>query len=221
MREKITLAKAARSLMGDIAMSPISSGAELLSPFLKIPYEIAANKSLFSGGKIVPAGKEGTDEERKLKARYAVEGLFRPAREARSIIDQINQDQYDFASSRYGLGLPLRKSQGEGWIEQFYQLYDDASQSKKTEALYKRQHRPEDRKEYREENRPDIQQAGYLKQTADKIAQLRRVQDIVRENKELTDKAKRLRIDALTGRMVEFARKAVEREGKQSAAANQ
>jgi len=81
--------------------------------------------------------------------------------------------------------------------------------------------RPQDRAEYREENRDQIQGTAYLKQTADKIAQLRRFQDIVRENKELSDKAKRLRIDALIGRMVAFARAAVEQKGRREAAANQ
>jgi len=218
MREKITLSKAARRLMGDIASAPVSTAADLLTTFLKIPYEIGSNKSLFGGGKIVPSGKEGTDEETKLKARYAAEGLFRPAREARSIIEQINQDQYDFASSRWGLGLPLRKTQGEGYIEQFYELYDEAQQPKKTAALYKRQRRPEDVREYRAENRPEIQAAGYLKQTADKIAQLRRGQDIVREDKTLTDKAKHLRIDAISGRMIAYAKQAVERQNSRAMA---
>ena len=216
MRGKLTLSQTARKLMGEIASSPVTTFTDLLTPFLKIPYEVGTNKILFSGAKIVPQAKVGTDEETKLKARYVREGLFRPAREARTIMQQIEEERLDPLSSRYMLGLPLRRSGGEGWVEQFYDLYRDAQQAKKTEALYKRERQLEKRKQYREQYQQEIRLANRLRQTADKLAQLRRVRDIVRESKDLTPKAKKLRTDALMLRMAEYAKQAVEREGKRA-----
>ena len=218
MREKITLSSAGRKVLRDMMLGLPKTAVDLFNPFIKTAAEVMANYNTHSERPIAPKSVEGTEEEGRLKRRYAMEALFRPAREARSIMEQIEQDKYDLASSRWGLGLPLRRTQGEGYIEQFYELYENASEKKKTESLYKRRRQPEERREYREENRPDIQQAQRLEQTKQQLDRLWRAKAIVKENKSLDERAKQLRMDALTTRMVEYAKRAVEREGRRAVA---
>lgn len=212
MREKITLTEAGKKVLRDVAKAPGKNVLDLLSPLIKVPFELIANKNFFTGSKIVPARKEGTPEAELLRTRHAVESLFRPAREARMLTQQIREGTFDPLTSRVGLGLPLRKTQGEGFIEQFFEELDNLRDVKREVRLLERQGKRMEAATVKRESRQILVRAHTFNRALERMSRLSERIDRI-EAMDLSPDVKRQRIDALRRATAMIAKSAVSRAG--------
>ena len=105
---RITLGKATMDQLFAFYREPGMKFVNLISPLVKVPFELASGVSTFTGYSIEGQGLRGTSEGTKRRALYGLESLFRPLREARTLREQAGKDEgFDWISNRWGLGLPV------------------------------------------------------------------------------------------------------------------
>ncbi len=107
---RLTLDQAARAQLEAVVREPGQRVVGLVTPLLKVPVELATNRSSLTGQPIVPDELAGTREALPRQVGYAAESFFRPLRETRLLREQAGKREgVDVLTHRFGLGLPIER----------------------------------------------------------------------------------------------------------------
>jgi hypothetical protein len=210
MQEKITLSKAGRRLLHDVATAPGETVGGLLTPLIKTPFEIATNYSLLTGGPIVPKRMEGTSEAAQRYARYGAESAFRPAREARLLSEQLKRGTFDPVSARFGLGLPAQPIDlNRAVVNNFFDRMTELDAIKNQAELARRQGKNEELKQIYKDHRPELAEWARLEGVNRALGPIRRRLDLVEANTKISGTEKEAESSKLRGRMATIIKRSM------------
>jgi len=212
-------------------------------PTAAIPLiENMANYSLFRERRIVPRGKEdvapakqytsGTSEAAKAAGQAIGYSPAKIENLVRGYFGGLGQVGLDIASQPFSQNKKAEEPQGSAAdvpvvrgfvarfpgqpesIERFYKAYGEAQEKKNTYDALRRERKLDEAKQYRQDNRDAIAAAASLERVARNLATLRKQADLIKASTTITPEAKRIRIDAITFRIADYAKKAVEQVRK-------
>lgn len=79
----------------------------LLTPAVRIPAELLANKSFMFSAPLVPEEYRGTPQQWEFTLKYLAQQTFRQYREGEELGGELGRDEYNPVTSPFGLGLPF------------------------------------------------------------------------------------------------------------------
>jgi Large polyvalent protein associated domain 38 len=97
-------------------------------------------------------------------------------------------------------------------IEKFYTEYNRAQTARETLLSLQRERRFEKMRDYFKAHKPELAEYEKLNSIAEVLSALRKQSQTVRQSKEITPDEKKQRLDTLTFKMIDFARRGVKKD---------